>query len=1220
MATVKEMMMDAAASIETAAMMSAGDTFEGNLDTKFDEDWIRIEMTAGMLYTINLTGADGGVADTFLKLYDSKGGFIKQNDDIDGAMGELDSKFDFVPEVSGTYYISAGAYTGNPEHENEGKYTVEVTEEELDPTLGVPFEGGDGADKIRGTDKSEKIEGKGGDDSLFGFGGDDTLDGGPGNDLLVGGAGADTLMGGAGTGIDTISYNVSPAGVTINLTDGTARGGDAEGDVIVDTVAGDRIENVVGSSHDDVLTGNRYNNKLWGLGGNDELSGLRGHDWLYGGSGDDELDGGRNNDVLEGGPGADVLIGGDGDDTASYMDSMMGVTVRLHNSRFDGGDAYGDSFGGMVTVEYTVVDEDDETTDHEAMLPDIMHLTGSGMADVLAGDMRDNTIKGGGGDDMIYGGPSPKGATGDGDDTNADMLYGEGGNDMIYGGAGGDMLDGGDGNDTLVGGGGADTYKGGAGSDMIYADKMDTNINGFGPEDDTDTSDVNESIDDAMDIDTLSYAKVEDENETGVGTMANPLTLDANTGQNTVGDSTITVTIGNIENIIGTQYDDYLTGGAGANVIEGGAGRDMLSGGAGDATADGNDTLSYASSDSWVRVRLQADGSPAQVSRGHARGDTATNFENVLGSAYDDELVGNGGANVLTGGGGDDELEGGAGHDTLEGGAGADELNGGHTDSTGTAGNSPNAEMNTLSYAGSDAGVTVNLASASASGGHAQGDVIVTYDELAPIPDDANNEIEVATFRNVTGSMHDDRLTGDHWDNKLTGGAGNDTLRGGASDAGHTSSALATAAVDLRGDMLYGGPGADMLDGGEDMGEKDNMIPNPNFDDTSDPSSTNPEMAAASMDWAVYKEAMEGVTVNLATNMGTGGEAMGDELRNIELVWGSEHDDTFIAGPGADIIEGDGGSDTVSYEASELGVTVSLADTAAHRIVTADVTTDPDNPVFHANDGAGTDGRLALDTITIPATGVESIPESKVEDPTDTTPASDDNPETNGAAGDKLGSIENITGSAQDDSLTGDANPNILRGNAGDDMIDGGAGNDPLLYGGSGEDTIMGGEGNDTLVGCTGDDTLVGGAGNDTINGAAGDDDLTGDGEGVTAGADTFVFSPDDGSGSDVIVDFDSTEEDRIDLSAFGLTAEELTPLISVRAGNTIINLESHGGGRITIQGLNDLDLLDIEADDDGNDIDTLSVWMDMDADDTATSATDGNGVVDAGEAGIFIL
>ena len=70
--------------------------------------------------------------------------------------------------------------------------------------------------------------------------------------------------------------------------------------------------------------------------------------------------------------------------------------------------------------------------------------------------------------------------------------------------------------------------------------------------------------------------------------------------------------------------------------------------------------------------------------------------------------------------------------------------------------------------------------------------------------------------------------------------------------------------------------------------------------------------------------AMEGVTVDLSTNKGTGGEAMGDTLVNIELVWGSEHADTFIAGPGADIIQADGGSDTVSYEASETGVTVDL--------------------------------------------------------------------------------------------------------------------------------------------------------------------------------------------------------------------------------------------------------------------------------------------------------
>ena len=158
--------------------------------------------------------------------------------------------------------------------------------------------------------------------------------------------------------------------------------------------------------------------------------------------------------------------------------------------------------------------------------------------------------------------------------------------------------------------------------------------------------------------------------------------------------------------------------------------------------------------------------------------------------------------------------------------------------------------------------------------------------------------------------MHDDSLTGDHRGNHLVGGGGDDSLRGGAGM-----------------DLLIGGPGADMLDGGEDEDEKDNMVP-----DTPDENADEGAMVAASIDWAVYKRAMEGVMVDLSTSMGTGGEAMGDTLVNIELVWGSEHADTFIASNGADIIEGDGGSDTVSYEASELGVTVDLSEDATeHR-------------------------------------------------------------------------------------------------------------------------------------------------------------------------------------------------------------------------------------------------------------------------------------------------
>ena len=158
------------------------------------------------------------------------------------------------------------------------------------------------------------------------------------------------------------------------------------------------------------------------------------------------------------------------------------------------------------------------------------------------------------------------------------------------------------------------------------------------------------------------------------------------------------------------------------------------------------------------------DNAAATTSRGHARGDTATGFENVTGSAYDDELAGNDAANVLKGLAGDDEITGADGADTIEGGAGADELDG--DDGNDTTDQTHRANIaDVLSYAGSDAAVTVNLATASASGGHATGDTIATFEVEIPAaddPDDDPTELDVSTFEYVTGSMHDDSLTGDH--------------------------------------------------------------------------------------------------------------------------------------------------------------------------------------------------------------------------------------------------------------------------------------------------------------------------------------------------------------------------------------------------------------------------------------------------------------------------
>ena len=205
------------------------------------------------------------------------------------------------------------------------------------------------------------------------------------------------------------------------------------------------------TSGDDTVDGLSSDDVIDALGGNDTVSGNEGDDTLTGGAGDDILNGGQGNDilnggdgddVLDGGPGADMLDGGAGSDTATYENSAVAVLVRLHDpSAVRLGDAQGDTLTG------------------------IEHLIGSRYNDTLAGDGKDNIMKGGDGDDVLYGGP----AGGD------DMMYGDDGDDRIFGGRG---------NDTLTGGEGNDTLKGGPGEDTLIADGNEMDVLNGGLHDD----------------------------------------------------------------------------------------------------------------------------------------------------------------------------------------------------------------------------------------------------------------------------------------------------------------------------------------------------------------------------------------------------------------------------------------------------------------------------------------------------------------------------------------------------------------------------------------------------------------------------------------------------------------------------------------------------------------------------------------------------------------
>lgn len=124
--------------------------------------------------------------------------------------------------------------------------------------------------------------------------------------------------------------------------------------------------------------------------------------------------------------------------------------------------------------------------------------------------------------------------------------------------------------------------------------------------------------------------------------------------------------LGGDDRLFGYDGDDVLDGGDGNNLLWGGEGADQLIGGA------GTDRAMYNLATEGVSVSLETGGTA-----GEALGDTFDGVENLSGSAFDDTLEGDAGANFLVGYAGNDTLLGGAGNDRLYGYAGDDVLDGG---------------------------------------------------------------------------------------------------------------------------------------------------------------------------------------------------------------------------------------------------------------------------------------------------------------------------------------------------------------------------------------------------------------------------------------------------------------------------------------------------------------------------------------------------------------
>lgn len=262
--------------------------------------------------------------------------------------------------------------------------------------------------------------------------------------------------------------------------------------------------------------------------------------------------------------------------------------------------------------------------------------------------------------------------------------------------------------------------------------------------------------------DTVSYASAN----------AVTVSLAIATQQNTGGAGLDTLT--NIENLVGGNFNDDLTGNFKKNVLNGGEGDDILRGGTGIDTmigGIGNDVFIVTETGDLVREFVnegtdQVNSSVSYILPLNVEKllFTGTSAVNGTGNELDNIMTGNSAANQLIGNGGHDTINGGQGADTMSGGAGFDNYT---VDNVGdTVVENFNAGTDKISSA-------------------------VTY----TLPLNVENlQLTGTGTINGTGNNLSNTISGNSANNQLNGSDGNDILNGG-----------------FGGDNLAGGLGQDIF-------------------------------------------------------------------------------------------------------------------------------------------------------------------------------------------------------------------------------------------------------------------------------------------------------------------------------------------------------------------------------------------------------------------------
>lgn len=645
--------------------------------------------------------------------------------------------------------------------------------------------------------------------------------------------------------------------------------------------------------------------------------------------------------------------------------------------------------------------------------------------------------------------------------------------------------------------------------------------------------------------------------------------------------------------IDGTAGDDRIIGTAGADDIDGGDGRDRLNGGDGNDIVSGGAGNDYVYGDGGDDTLFGGDGDDALV--GHSGRDViygeagndgvfgGGNADTIHGGAGTDTLFGDGGDDLIDGGADNDRVFGGSGNDTLvyTAGEGVDELHGNTgIDTVRIVMTSADLDSARADLADFSDWLENQLASAGGETAHARQNAGDTYSFT-------NLGLAVSSIERVELVVDGETVDVDSVLNQAPVAPASQDL----SAVEDLSVSGTVGASDPDGDTLTctmsGGPANGVVQLDAATGDF-TYTPNGDFSG-SDSFSIMIEDGRGGATEHVVNVSVDAVA-DMPTLVAAVGEVVGSNIDGsggTDIIIRTAGGDTIDGGSGHDIIFGDpaaGGSLTIALEISANANDADNSESLAIRIDGAPVDAELS---AGTNLGNGSwqlaEADLANLTITLPSPQDVTLQV--------TATSSEPNGSTQSVSQDLFLEVPTVGG---DDIIEGGAGNDFINGGSGVDTASyagassgvsvdlakgrssGGAGKDFLIN----IENIAGSAHNDTLTGDEFANVISGGAGNDTLRGGRGADTLTG-GE----GSDTFVFDDKDVTsgknhfGVDRITDFGAG--DRLDFEDLlkGVKYDDLSNVIRLTTTEegTLLSIDIKGysgfADVVMLEGVFDLDL-----------------------------------------------